>query len=179
MFTNKVSERDPDNVTFLMIAAMRYVVLDVGLRNVFGQAIGVSDADGGFEYRPYSFVLDELRPSLALPINFLQRMEPELRELREYSLSCFVTASTSPRHGVAFHFLRAKVTYTYYGDRGAPLTNYKIARDMNAEEFMALMKDEGCADWHGQVTSRLPPSPSYGISADRWQVSHGKPLARS
>ena len=48
MFTNKVSERDPDNVTFLMIAAMRYVVLDVGLRNVFGQAIGVSDANGGW-----------------------------------------------------------------------------------------------------------------------------------
>jgi hypothetical protein len=177
MFTGKASERDPDNVTFKMIAAMRYVLLDKRLPNVFGHAVGVSNADGGFEYRPYAFVLDELRSSLALPSDFLQRLAPELQELREYSASCFVTTLASSRQGVAFHFMRGKVTYIYYRDRGAPLTRYTVARDMNAEEFMALMRAEGCTDWSGQIASRLPPPLNYGIAADRWKRSDRKIVA--
>jgi hypothetical protein len=173
MFTGKPSERDPDNVTFKMIAAMRYVLLDKGLPNVFGHAVGVSNADGGFEYRPYAFVLDELRSSLALPPGLLQRLAPELQELREYSASCFVTTPTSPRQGVAFHYLRGKVTYIYHGDRGAPLSNYTVARNMNADEFMALMRAEGCTDWSGQIASRVPPPAGYGIDATRWRRLDG------
>ena len=166
MFTDRASERDPDNVTFTMIDAMRYVL---DLRHVFGHAVGVSNADGRFEYRQHAFVLDERRSLLSLPASFLQQLAPELHELREYSMSCFVTTHASPRQAVAFHFLRGKVTYIYHGDRGAPLTRYTVARDMNAEEFMTLMRAEGCTDWSGQLLSRLPPPSDYGIAANHWK----------
>lgn len=168
MLTNKESERNPDSVTFKQIAAMRYVLLDTRNPTVFGQAVGVSNADGFFEYRPYAFVLDEKNFSLLLPNNFLHRLRPELDELREYAASCFVTTPASPREGIAFHFMRGRLTYIYYGDRGSPLSNVKIASAMNADEFMEMMKAEGCTDWIGQLASRLPPQRNYGIDPSRW-----------
>ncbi|MGB8278171.1 MAG: hypothetical protein WCF20_09635 [Methylovirgula sp.] len=168
MLTNNESELSPESVTFNLIAAMRYVIIDPNLPHVFGHAVGMSNAGGGFEYRSYAFVLDERKLSLALPNTFMQRIDPELQELREYSASCFVTTAASPRQGIAFHFLRGKLTYIYFGDRGAPLSECRIARSMNAEEFMAMMQAEGCTDWSGQIASRLPPPQGYGIDPNRW-----------
>lgn len=78
LVTNKESELHSDSVTFKLIAAMRYVIIDRGVPHVFGQAVGVSNVDGDFNYRPYAFVLDELnspcsfrtRSSAASPRSF-------------------------------------------------------------------------------------------------------------
>jgi hypothetical protein len=169
LLTHKQSESNPDNATVDMIGSMRRILLDRRLPHVFGHAVGVNNVDGGFEYRPYAFVLDERRSSLLLPDAFLHRLEPESRELRDYSASCFVTTATSPRSAVAFHFMRGKITYIYHGDRGAPLAHYTLARAMNVDEFMEMMRAKGCTDWTGQVVTRTPPTPDYGIAPHRWQ----------
>jgi hypothetical protein len=169
-------ETELSAVTFKMIAAMRYVVLDSALPSVFGDIVAVSNADGEFEYRPYAFLLDEMRTSLALPRPLLARIEPELQELREYAASCFVTVRSSPRQGIAFHFLRGKLTFIYHGKRGEPLTSAVVAKDKNAEEFMELMRAEGCTEWEGQIASRLPPPKDYGIAAERWKKTDSQTL---
>ena len=106
LVTNKELELLSDSVTFKLIAAMRYVIIDRGVPHVFGQAVGVSNVDGDFNYRPYAFVLDELRLSLLLPNALIRRITPELQELREFAASCFVTGAASKRQGIAFHFMR-------------------------------------------------------------------------
>jgi hypothetical protein len=59
---------------------------------------------------------------------------------RAMMVSCFVTTDKSPRQGIAFHYLRGKLSYIYYGDRGAPLSQSKIGKPVLANHFPASMK---------------------------------------
>jgi len=168
MYTDKASEKAHNSVTFNLIGTMLYIIANEKLPSVFGYAVGLSNADGPFAYRPYAYATP------ITPSNVMQKAAPELlEELREYSMSCYVTNASSPRQGVAFHYMRGKLTYTYFGDSGAPLASCKVVQPMNIEEFMTMMQAEGFAQWSGLVFSQKPPSQNYGIDPNRWRRMEG------
>jgi hypothetical protein len=173
--TSKVSESHRDNDTFEMLGALRYLLIDPAVPSVFGEGVAVNNVDGAFEYRHYAIVLVARRTGILVPPAFARRViAPEIEELRDYAASCLVTAPAAPIQGVAYHYLRGKVTYVYSGERGKPLDDALVFPDMNVQAFMDATKAE-FGEWHGSIVTATQPPPDYGISPTSWKMSRRTP----
>jgi len=164
------SESHRDNMAFPMLGTLRYVIMDPTIRSIFGDAVVANNVDGSFQYRSYTVLLAERQVPLVLPKGFLDRMAPELEELRSYSAACFVTDPACLVQALAVHFVAGKLTHLYSGPKGDPLGNGKVITGKNIEEVMEMTKAEFAAEWIGTLTLRKPPPPDYGIPAHRWRM---------
>jgi hypothetical protein len=170
--TTKESEKNAQNSTFDLIGALRYVLLDSSTPSVFGDVVAINNVEGHFEYRSYNVILDTHHVPLLLPRQVMDKLVPELEEIRKYSVSCFVTAHDASIQGVAVHFMHGKLTHLYWGRSGGLLSNARVIVGKNIEEVFALTKAElGIASWIGQIMARVPPDAAYGIPKERWKIS--------
>jgi hypothetical protein len=165
------SERNPKNVTQMLIGAMRYVLIDPTIDSVQGSCVAVNNVEGHFTYRQYALLLSERRSTIILPSASEPASLAERAELREYAESCFITSPDSQIQGVAFHFAVGRVTHMHWGQPGGPLTNARVIGGMNIEEFERLTLAEYGAQWRGIVALRTPPPAEYGALQRPWQAT--------
>jgi hypothetical protein len=158
-----------------MLGALRYVLIDPAAPSVFGEGVAVNNVDGAFEYRQYAIVLGARGTGISVPPAFAGRViAPEIEELRDFAASCLVTAPASPIQGIAYRYMRGKVTYVYSGDRGKPLADALVFPDMNVQAFMDATKAE-FGEWHGSIVTATQPPPDYGISLASWKMNRRAP----
>lgn len=153
-----------------MLGTLRYVLIDPAVPSVFGSGVAVNNVDGSFQYRSYAFQI-AVRPSdILVPRAFIQRVAPEIAEIRAYAASCLVTKPDAPVQGVAYHYAHGKLTHMYSGDRGRPLSESAVVADMNIEQFIEATKSK-FGDWFGSVVVSVAPPAGYGVARDRWKIS--------
>ena len=171
LITIQQSEKHHNNMTFEMLGALRYVIIDPAVETVFGLGVAANNIDGDFQFRSHTFMLTERKFSIALPDRFLAKAVPERDELRMYAASCFVMGRGFDVQGLAYHFVHGKVTYMYWGKRGQPLSMARVIAGKNIEEFMHETKDEFGIEWTGTLTLRTSPPKDYGIAANKWKIN--------
>lgn len=174
LVSTRRSESHRQNVTFPMLGALRYVIIDPDVETVFGAGVAVNNVDGAFQYRSYAIVLGERPSHILVPPTFARKIAPELAELRDYAATCFVTDPKAARQAVAYHYVRGKLTHMYSGERGRPLATAQIFTDMNIEQFFESTKQE-FGDWTGMLALRTAPPAEYGIPVNRWRGSQRSP----
>jgi hypothetical protein len=173
--TNKTEEQHPDNVTFELLGALRYVIMDADVSSAFGMPVAVNNVGGRFEYRSYSFYLSRRPLNLILPKEEVERLRAEDRESSEYAASCYVATPESHKDGVAFHFVRGKLTYLYWGERGQLLANFVVLTNKNIDEVLAFAEGGFGLKLVGSISLRTPPPSDYGIPESKFkQITFNK-----
>jgi hypothetical protein len=154
--------------TFDMIGSMGTVIERHDVPSVFGHAVAMNNTDGGFEFRNYTVTLEEKSsfsvPKGTNPIEVLSK----IAEAQQYSFSCFVSSPGDAQQAVAFHYLRGKFAYIYYGDVGQALSKFVLYKNMNAIEIGERAKAELGVNWRGSISSRAGVPLDYGIPAEKW-----------
>jgi hypothetical protein len=169
IMTTQTSEAYANNVTFDLLGTLRRVMLDPQITSVFGFGVAVNNVDGFFSYRSYAFILKQREISLALPMNLLREMAPELVELRDFAVSCFVSDPSGAVQAIALHFPQGMLTFMYFASRGRPLAQVRIVASKNIKEFMTETTAELGISWIGRVVLRRLPPPEYGIPINEWR----------
>jgi hypothetical protein len=104
------------SLTGRLIYGLRRIIHDHNIPSIGGFCIALNNKGGSFRYWDYGVVLGPSGtiawPNLEVP-NLLQ-----VKEVNSYSVACFVSGPDDSTQAVAFHFIRAKVTFIYYGPRG-------------------------------------------------------------
>ncbi|MFT4117475.1 hypothetical protein [Bradyrhizobium sp.] len=171
-FSTMISSTRPSErgtPTFDMVGCVRDVILGRRVHSVFGHPVAISNADGAFELRSYAITLEE--KSLAMPDGAaLDTFLRQLSEARAYSFSCFVGSTGDTTNAVAFHYMRGKVTYVYYGQPGHALTGYKSFTGLNIVEMGETTRAEYGISWIGAIGSRTGVPADYGIPASAWRT---------
>jgi hypothetical protein len=168
------SEAHPDNATYPLLAQLQDVITDTTVASVFGFGVAINNVDGVFQYRAYTLVLAQKEIGLLLPAEFILRTAAERAEAVNYSACCFVTQSDSDIAAVAYHFPYGKLTYMYWGKKGALLENYRPYTGKNIQEFVDETREEfSITAWRGTVQLRRPPPPDYGIPVEKWRIEDG------
>jgi hypothetical protein len=167
--TNREIEAKGKLPSFDMIGSMRTIIERADVPSVFGHPVGINNALGSFEFLNYTVTLEE-KASFKLPrgVNPAQVMS-RIAEAQNYAFSCFVSSPADPNQAVAFHYMRGKVTYIYWGKSGEPLTNFVLHRDLNAIELGEWALTELAVKWIGSITSRAGIPANYGIPTNQWQ----------
>jgi len=169
--THSNNEANPNNKAFNLLGAMRFVMLDPAVRSAFGFAATVNNLDGEFRFRNYTFVLGDKVPSIILPEQLVQKISPDLEELREFAQSCFVSVPGSAKRALAYHFPRGKLTYMFWAEDGPILDCTRCVLGKNLDEFNAMTRTEMGIEWQGSLVLRTEPPASYGIDRKRWKTS--------
>jgi hypothetical protein len=98
------------------------------------------------------------------------RILSQIAEAQQYSFSCFVSSPGDAVQAVAFHYLRGKVTFVYYGSIGTLLDKFVLYRGLNVIELGEKAKQDLGVNWIGSISSRTGLPPGYGVPADQWKT---------
>lgn len=165
----KASERR--SPCFDMIGTMRHVIGRDDIPAVFGHPVAASNVDGAFELSSYGVSLEENR-SFKMPAGSDPfQVMGQIREAQQYSFSCFVSSPGDPTQAVAFHYMRGKVTYIYFGPQWEALTKYVRLDGMNVLDLQKYADEHFGIHWIGMINSRTGVPADYGIPASQWK--HG------
>jgi len=66
----------------------------------------------------------------------------QIVEAQRYAFSCFVNTPGDASDAIAFHYMRGKITYVYYGRPTGPLTNFVLHKNLNVLELLEWAKAE-------------------------------------
>ena len=155
--------------SFDMIGSMRTIIERADVPSVFGHPVGINNALGSFEFLNYTVTLEE-KASFKLPRSVIPpQVMSRIAEAQNYAFSCFVSSPADSNQAAAFHYLRGKVTYIYWGKSGEPLTNFVLHRDLKAIELGEWALTELGVKWIGSITSRAGIPANYGIPTNQWQ----------
>ena len=96
----------------------------------------MNNCGGNFEFRNYTTTLEEMAGFIVPPATDPIAVLNHVVEAKQYALSCLVSSAGDAMQAVAFHYLRGKVTFVYYGKFGEPLSNFILYKDMNVLEII-------------------------------------------
>ena len=167
--TSRKIEAEGKLPTFDMIGTMRTVIERDDVPSVFGHPVGINNVTGSFEFLNYTVTLEELS-SFEVPATVSPaRVLGQIAEAQAYAFSCFVNSPGDASDAVAFHYMRGKFTYVYYGKAGEPLSNFVLYKDMNVLEIGERAQADLGVTWVGGITSRTGLPIGYGVPADQWR----------
>ena len=165
---HSIKEAEKKSPCFDMIGTMRDVIGRSEIANVFGHPVAVSNVDEIFELTSYGVTLEE-NPSFKLPAGSNPlRVMGQIREAQQYSFSCFVSSPSDPMQAVAFHYLRGKVTYVYFGPQWGALTEFVRLDAMNVLDLQQYASEHFGIHWIGMISSRTGVPADYGVPASQW-----------
>jgi hypothetical protein len=76
---------------------------------------------------------------------------------------------------VAFHYMRGRLTYVYYGAPGEVLNRFVLYKDMNVIEIGERAAAELGVNWIGGISSREGVPQGYGVPTDQWRILNPRP----
>ena len=154
-------------VTGKLINAMRCVIDNKSVPSVFGFCVAIDNAQGFFRYCNYALVLGLRDMSKPMPAHLQELTPAQMKELNDHRLGCFVSHPDDERHAIAYHYLHGQVTYWFNGPKGLPLSNPKVVRRMNIEQFILHSERRLGIRWIGGLMSRIDTSSESGIQFKR------------
>jgi hypothetical protein len=161
--------------TFDLIGTMGRVIERRDVSSVFGHAVGINNDGGQFDFRNYTVTLEEkpsfTMPATANPIEVLG----QIAEARQFAFSCFVSSPEDALQAVAFHYMRGRLTYVYYGAPCEVLNRFVLYKDMNVIEIGERAAAELGVNWIGGISSREGVPQGYGVPTDQWRILNPRP----